>query len=624
VRPGSCFSILALCLLTSLTPLFAQAPVSFSTVKSGGQVTNETALTVYAVDVNDDGIPDAVITTAQQLNFGVSIANGDGSFRAPVFYNFASPGQYTFGPIAFGDFNGDGHVDIVATPLGSRNLEVFLGNGDGTFQASRHVSAALPAGQSFYLATPILAADFNKDGKLDLIAAASTLNNTSQYLYVLPGDGTGGFGAPHLIFTPPSGSSFSQGNFALGDFDADGRADVAVTTTTFSNRGDIASTTLHVLYGNGALGFSATAPFNFAGQFNVSSGDLNSDGRTDLFGITYGNTDYSGPNRLTLLYSQPSRTFATYTTSAPAFVGGSSPNGLTPGLTGPLAMADFNGDGKMDLVASIDYYQNGSINQLAFFLAGATPGAFTTQLVNLSGYTNLTNPAVGDFNQDNKPDVLVAQSNVGNSAPDYLTAALNRTGTGNWGRCKYPSGGQLIGLCLPSSTSTTSPVRFAAAANSFGDIRKMELWIDGKKIAEQHHTWGQRAYFDFTQSVANGSHRATIFSADIDSRQQSLVYPFSVGTSSGCTAPSTAGVHICSPASGVNISSPVAVQATATVTGTFSHMELWVDGVKKYSESSSKTLTTSISLAAGAHRLAVLALNTAGAKWETAVNITVQ
>jgi hypothetical protein len=241
----------------------------------------------------------------------------------------------------------------------------------------------------------------------------------------------------------------------------------------------------------------------------------------------------------------------------------------------------------------------------------------------LSGYNNVTNPAVGDFNYDKKPDVLVAQSNTG-ATPDYLTVALNRTSSGNWSRCNYPAAGQLIALCLPTPTSTTSPVRFAAAANSFGDIRKMELWIDGKKIAEQHHTWGQRAYFDFTESVASGSHKATIFSTDIDSRLQGLVYPFSVGTSSGCTAPSAAGVHICSPASGASVSSPVAVQATATVTGTFSHMELWVDGVKKYSESSSKTLSTSINLAAGPHRFAVLALNTAGAKWEAAVNATVK
>jgi hypothetical protein len=53
-------------------------------------------------------------------------------------------------------------------------------------------------------------------------------------------------------------------------------------------------------------------------------------------------------------------------------------------------------------------------------------------------------------------------------------------------------------------------------------------------------------------------------------------------------------------------------------------MQLWVDGVKKYTVSGSKTLDTSVSLAAGTHRFAILAINTAGQKWESAVNATVK
>jgi hypothetical protein len=53
-------------------------------------------------------------------------------------------------------------------------------------------------------------------------------------------------------------------------------------------------------------------------------------------------------------------------------------------------------------------------------------------------------------------------------------------------------------------------------------------------------------------------------------------------------------------------------------------MELWVDGVKKYTETSSKTLSTSISLGGGSHRFAVFAVNTAGTKWEGLANATVK
>ncbi len=97
-----------------------------------------------------------------------------------------------------------------------------------------------------------------------------------------------------------------------------------------------------------------------------------------------------------------------------------------------------------------------------------------------------------------------------------------------------------------------------------------------------------------------------------------------VPTSTACSAPSSAGVHICAPASGSSVTSPVYVQATATITGTISNMQLWVDGVKKYTTSGTNALNTSVSVAAGTHRFAVLAINTAGQKWESAVSATVK
>ena len=98
---------------------------------------------------------------------------------------------------------------------------------------------------------------------------------------------------------------------------------------------------------------------------------------------------------------------------------------------------------------------------------------------------------------------------------------------------------------------------------------------------------------------------------------------FTFGTNGSCSAPTSAGVHLCSPAAGSTVNSPVLVSATSKVAGTISSTQLWVDGAKKYS-TASDSLNTSISLAAGSHRFAVLAVNTAGQKWETAVNATVQ
>ncbi len=60
-----------------------------------------------------------------------------------------------------------------------------------------------------------------------------------------------------------------------------------------------------------------------------------------------------------------------------------------------------------------------------------------------------------------------------------------------------------------------------------------------------------------------------------------------------------------------------------TITGTLARMEVWVDGVKKYSETTSKSFSTSIALGTGKHRFDVYAVNTAGTKWESTVYATV-
>ncbi len=66
------------------------------------------------------------------------------------------------------------------------------------------------------------------------------------------------------------------------------------------------------------------------------------------------------------------------------------------------------------------------------------------------------------------------------------------------------------------------------------------------------------------------------------------------------------------------------VAAAAKITGTIAGTQLWVDGVKKYNAPGSATLTATINLSAGTHRFAVVAVNTSGQKWESAVNATVK
>ena len=120
-------------LATSLATCYAQAPVTFS---SNTSLSGETPSTVYAIDVNNDGITDIVQDTAQIPNgFTVSIANGDGSFRAPVFYAVSYTdsfgGKPSPTPLASGDFNGDARSTLQSHWLERTASRCFSGKATG-------------------------------------------------------------------------------------------------------------------------------------------------------------------------------------------------------------------------------------------------------------------------------------------------------------------------------------------------------------------------------------------------------------------------------------------------------------------------------------------------------------
>lgn len=185
--------------------------------------------------------------------------------------------------------------------------------------------------------------------------------------------------------------------------------------------------------------------------------------------------------------------------------------------------------------------------------------------------------------------------------------------------CSLPSS-EGIHMCDPGNgSSVNSPVLVEAAATVSGTIARMELWVDGAK----KYTATSSRRLDTTVSLGSGTHRFVVLAINTAGlRWENVAYAKVVP--SLCSAPDSGGVHICDPVSGSTVGSPVLVEAAATVSGTIARMELWVDGAKQYTATSSKQLNTTLSLAAGSHRFAVIAVNTAGQRWENAVYATVR
>jgi hypothetical protein len=613
------------CTIALIAPCVAQTNTTFDVVTSNdstGPISGWTPRNLYAVDVNNDGIPDLIqdqywVSSGGAYNlqpvFGVSIANGDGTFKPAVPYNYPPSGGQ--GAMAFGDFNGDGKIDI-AMPGGIHTIAIYLGRGDGTFVSPWY--SVVPIAASQYMGGPIVAADFNHDGKLDL--AVVGIDNTSNTVYILPGAGNGLFSSADPVLTVPgldnvSGEGIQK--MLLGNFDGDQNADLAVVATTGNQAtGNIATVMVHVLYGNGDFTFDDTVPItssNFSGNFGnaagMNSGDLNADGKTDLFAID------ADSNRLDTFYGRSDRNFTSYSQQLPS---ASYWSGAEDYFAPAPAMADFNDDGRND-IATITTNNNGLI-YLIFFLATPSPGQFTLQTWNVpNAVGSFELPQVGDFNHDGKPD-WVFNANISPAGSTFYTG-LNSTVAGLWSNCDYPATGRGIHVCSPD-VSSGSTVNFNAASHSFGSLRKMELWVDGKKLAEKYNTWQGNAWFNFSSTLASGTHQGDIFAADVDDTLQLAAFSFTVPSS--CAAPVSVGVHICAPANGsAATASPVLVQATSTVTGTLARMEVWLDSTKKYTEVNSNSLAASVGMTAGKHTITVFAVSTSGTVWSSATSVSV-
>jgi VCBS repeat protein/FG-GAP repeat protein len=139
--------------------------------------------------------------------------------------SFAAPTNFAVGGIprfvAVGDFNGDDKQDLVIANQSTANLSIFLGDGAGSFGTATNFGVgANTSPQS------VAVGDFNSDGKQDLAVANFSANNVS----VLLGDGVGSFGAAtnFAVGTNPQ-------SVAVGDFNGDNYLDLAVTNDNSNN-----------------------------------------------------------------------------------------------------------------------------------------------------------------------------------------------------------------------------------------------------------------------------------------------------------------------------------------------------------------------------------------------------
>ena len=177
-----------------------------------------------AADLNNDGRLDLAVTTFGDLSqnspsLAVLLGNGDGNFGAPKQF---IPGPGNPKSIAIADFNSDGKLDAVIAqdPRGFSvgGVSLLLGNGLGGFGTQKLI-ATVGIGQ----VSTVVAADFNRDGKNDI----AYLSATDLFRVILQlGNGNGTFQTPRVVTAAGFDTPFST--FGIGDLNNDGILDFAV------------------------------------------------------------------------------------------------------------------------------------------------------------------------------------------------------------------------------------------------------------------------------------------------------------------------------------------------------------------------------------------------------------
>jgi hypothetical protein len=386
---------------------------------------------VVLADFNGDGLLDAVFLSYDPsiADTAISLNLGGGKFGASTAIDAPLGQSNTRLDLVAGDFNGDGKQDL-ASPEG-----YVLGNGDGTFGQQQ----SLPAGISH-----IAAGDFNHDGFTDLAYSLSV--STTSPLYLINGSSAGLTSTPTAITVDGYGSSTLQavditrngaldlvtvlnsgglsilpgngdGTFSLpnvyanpgnvfADINGDGIPDLVAISNYGSN-----GYALGVSYGNGDGTLLKGIPMTIlaAGETFGSTGDMNGDGLPDAVvksPVTINNVSHTAPQ---MYLSNGDGRF----TPAPMA------STISTGDYGTfIEMADFNGDGRPDVVSISPGLDNCPVSG-GCSGPGPVPGPGTAQLLFYRGngdgtltYLNETDlgveginsVATGDFNQDGKQD----------------------------------------------------------------------------------------------------------------------------------------------------------------------------------------------------------------------------
>ncbi len=366
--------------------------VSSLAITSQPQSSDNGACSITSGDFNNDGIADFAVGVGDCVGpdgsksvaaLQILLGKGDGTFTSgtSLFQN------NNVTAVTAGDYNNDGFVDLIAD---ADNRYFLAGNGNGSFSAT---SLGNSCGS-----VNMLTADFNGDGNLDFaVNCPSTQNNSAGATQIYLGGGNGSFTAGASV---PAGG-YTLNAFGSADFNSDGFPDLVIGSADFS------SIAVYLNDGTGSFQAGTSFPVPSSG-IALAVGDFNGDGNADVVIDSEEQVEPGAPD-ISLLTLEPGNGNGTFGQPVATNITGVQSN--TDGFS--MVAADFNGDGITDLGMISG---NNTAPDVGSVLAlGSASGSFrisASVLTQETGDPDYFPGAVGDFNKDGIPDILISSSDM--------------------------------------------------------------------------------------------------------------------------------------------------------------------------------------------------------------------
>ena len=439
--------------------------------------------------------------------------------------------------------------------------------------------------------------DMNNDGREDLVSIYTPVMGIIDQFLVQLASGDGTYGAA-TYYTIPGNSNYAIYNLVLGDFNNDGKADVAV----FSSDDNLY---IYLNNGAGALTLSTTVtpyPNSQSGSPLALVADFNHDGKQDIA--------YALSGQIYVLFGNGKAGF----TSGP--ITSTQPN------VSRFLFGDFDGDGKADLAYTTGFTANGNIT----ILYGDNTGHFT-------GSSNISADTSGpvtayDVNSDGRTDFLtvsitpatvkhvsVLYGNVARTFANRTTIATTRCVSGPVSVADLDGNG-LNDLIVPEedvcggSTGTTHIAVLTRNSNSSYNTDQTVYTSPaiGGVVYPVVFNFAARADQNSKPDLVIG--QCTDLGCDTEQITDLLNTTASSGFPTCAPPNSLEGINICTPTT-APISSPVAFAIGAAGPVIMRDVEVWVDGSKLAEQidgfSNYTFLNHNLSLSSGTHKVAIYA-----------------